>query len=250
MVRRVQHVGRRRRATGHRGHRDARRPADRAEADPRHPKPGHAVQRPRAGPRRRPQRHPAAAPRHRPRRAVRGGPGPARRAGLRPRRPAQPAGRLRPPRRRPRPGGPLRRAVRLLAPGGGGHRCTDDRHGGTGGRRPLPPVHQRGHQRRARRPLAGLDGQPPLRSWDAPDQQRRRRQQLRDAGVQPAEPRLRLRDAGRPRLPRPPGGGRRDPGDPGRGGAHADRRRPVDLRRQRPADRPRRGDGRPEHRDQ
>ena len=67
----------------------------------------------------------------------------------------------------------------------------------------------RGSPRRSSRgvrvgPSRRLDGAPAHRRRHAPDQQRRRRQQLRDARAQPAEPRLRPRHARRRRVPRPP----------------------------------------------
>ncbi|MEZ5248528.1 MAG: hypothetical protein R2713_04690 [Ilumatobacteraceae bacterium] len=55
------------------------------------------------------------------------------------------------------------------------------------------------------RPVAGVDGAPAAGRRDALDQQRGRREQLRDARAQPAQPRLRPRHARRPRLPHPPG---------------------------------------------
>ena len=50
--------------------------------------------------------------------------------------------------------------------------------------------------------VARLDRSPSHGGRDASDQQRRRRQQLRDARAQPAQPRLRPRHAGRRRVPR------------------------------------------------
>ena len=102
-----------------------------------------------------------------------------------------------------------------------------------------------------RRPVGAVDGRAAHRGGDAPDQQRRRRQQLRDARARPAEPRLRPR--------------RRSAGDgfrirTARAGETLttldgvertlDRRRSADLRRRGPTDRHRRDHGRRRHRDQ
>ena len=78
-------------------------------------------------------------------------------------------------------------------------------------------------------PSATVDGRAPARSRDASDQQRRRRQQLRDARRRAAQPSVRPRHLGRSWLPDPPGPGRRDVGDPRRRRATAHRRRPPDL---------------------
>ena len=58
-------------------------------------------------------------------------------------------------------------------------------------------------------PERAVDGCPARRRGPAPDQQRGRRQQLRDARAQPAEPRLRPRHLGRGRDSCPRGRGRR-----------------------------------------
>ena len=87
------------------------------------------------------------------------------------------------------------------------------------------------------RPVGGVDAAPPHRGRDATDQQRRRRQQLRDARAQPAEPRLRPRHARlRPAagVPHPAGGRRGDDDDARRRRADVHRRRSADLRRRRP----------------
>ena len=102
-------------------------------------------------------------------------------------------------------------------------------------------------------PSADVDAAPPHGGRDATDQQRRRRQQLRDARAQPAEPRVRPRHArlrsATAGVPHPAGGRGRDDDDARRQRADVHRRRSLDLRRRRPADRRRRRDGRARHRD-
>ena len=257
VVRRVQHAGRRRRAARHDRHDDARRPDDRAT------------------------RH----PRHRLRRACcarrdelglgddHGGililppDTPARRAVRRRRSASQPdvLFDLDVTRNRPDCWGYVgvardlaaqlgRRAARArrrssTTPARSARRRRRDRR-----RRPLRALHVDRHVGRRRRPVGGVDAAPPHRGRDATDQQRRRRQQLRDARAQPAEPRLRPRHARR----RPAAAGfrirlaaaGRDDDDARRQSCStftADDL--LDLRRRRPADRRRRRDGRARHRD-
>ena len=123
-------------------------------------------------------------------------------------------------------------------------------HGRDRRRRPLRPLHVDRAVRRRRRPVGAVDGRAADGGRHAPDQQRRRRQQLRDARARPAQPRLRPGDARRRRLPHPPRPRRRD--DTTLDGVERtlERRRPADLRRRRPADRHRRDHGRRRHRDQ
>ena len=82
-------------------------------------------------------------------------------------------------------------------------RCATSSHGHrrAGRRRSLCPLHERGTQRHRCHLVARLDRPAPRRCGHATDQQRGRRQQLRDARAQPAQPRLRLRHVGRCRLP-------------------------------------------------
>ena len=98
-------------------------------------------------------------------------------------------------------------------------------------------------------PERAMDGGPAARSRTAPDQQRRRRVQLRDAGTEPAEPRLR---PGHPRRWRDSGTAchrRRAAHDPRRDDAHAHGGGVADLRRPRRTDRVGRDHGRRAHRD-
>ena len=66
-------------------------------------------------------------------------------------------------------------------------------------RRPLRPVHRPPCSPGSRRPVGAVDGGAPDRGRHAPDQQRRRRLQLRDARARPAEPPVRPGDARRRR---------------------------------------------------
>ena len=75
-------------------------------------------------------------------------------------------------------------------------------------RRPLRAVHVDRAVGRGRRAVGAVDGRAPDGGRHAADQQRRRRQQLRDARARPAQPPLRPGDARGPRLPDPPGDGR------------------------------------------
>ena len=72
-------------------------------------------------------------------------------------------------------------------------------------RRPLRPLHVHGDHRRRRSAVGTVDGRPADARRHAPDQQRGRRVELRDARAERAEPRLRPGHAGRRRLPRAPG---------------------------------------------
>ena len=73
---------------------------------------------------------------------------------------------------------------------------------------PVPAVRRPLGERRDRRPVAGPRPDAPARRRPAPDQQRRRRLELRDARARQADPHVRR--GGRPRRPdhRPPGAGR------------------------------------------
>ena len=87
--------------------------------------------------------------------------------------------------------------------------------GGSGRPGSLPQVHRHpdpGNHHRAFSPVA--PGAPD-QGWHAPHQQRRRYHKLRDAGVQPAPPCLRLRQGCRRQDHRPPGKTRRAAGLPG-----------------------------------
>ena len=122
----------------------------------------------------------------------------------------------------------------------------------------LAKRHGRGRGRlpallRPRRSAASRSGPSPAWLADAPralrhppDQQRRRRHQLRAPRPRPAAPRLRPRPAGGPRDRRPPRPRRRAHHDPRRRRARARRRRPGDRRRD-ARRRARRGDGRRQH---
>ena len=70
-------------------------------------------------------------------------------------------------------------------------------------RRPLRPLHVDRPVGRRDRAVGAVDGRAPHGGRDAPDQQRRRRQQLRDARARPAQPRVRPGDARRSRVPHP-----------------------------------------------
>ncbi len=82
--------------------------------------------------------------------------------------------------------------------------------------RPVRPVHLDGDLGRGGRRVRRVDAAPPHRCRYAADQQRRRRQQLRDAGAQPAEPCLRLRHPRRRWVPSATRNRRRTPRDPRR----------------------------------
>ena len=221
-----------------------------SRGDPRHPVRGHAVLGPRAGRRQRPLGDHGAPGDSDGRRAVRRRHRPRRRRRLRPRRDAQPPRLSRAPRRGPRPGGVARPAARRAR--------ADDRG------RPAPSAARRSTSSpatRARRfttvVLSGVrvgseravDGGPTARGRSAPDQQRGRREQLRHARAEPAEPRLRPRHLGWRRLPGSPRRAGGAPHDPRRRRPRAHRSRPADLRRPRCADRAGRDHGRRGHRD-
>ena len=172
---------------------------------------------------------------------------------VRPRHHPQPSRLLGLRRCRPRPRRPPRTRTSGPRPGAGGHRRGAPSGRRDRRRRPLRPLHVDGHVRCRRRPVGRVDAAPPHGGRDATDQQRRRRQQLRDARAQPAEPRVRPRHArlgpAAARVPHPAGGRRGDDDDARRRRADVHRRRSPDLRRRRSADRRRRRDGRARHRD-
>ncbi len=151
----------------------------------------------------------------------------------------------------PGPGRPAGRRLRAAGVDGADRRRGERGRGLGGDRRPgcLRPLPRQGHPRRGDRPLAGLAGQPHHPGGHAPDQQRGRHLQLRDAGARSPEPRLRpgSRHRGAPTGPLRPG--RRDPRHPRRRRADLPARRRPHLRRRRPPDRRRRSDGRRVHRD-
>ena len=68
-----------------------------------------------------------------------------------------------------------------------------------------PAVHHGGAVGRSGGSVTAMDGTTARRSRHAIDQQRGRREQLRDARAQPTQPRLRPRHPRRPRVPHPPG---------------------------------------------
>ena len=76
-------------------------------------------------------------------------------------------------------------------------------HGRDRRRRPLRPLHVDRPVGGGHRAVGAVDGRAAHGGRDAPDQQRRRRQQLRDARARPAQPRVRPGDARRPRIPHP-----------------------------------------------
>ena len=147
---------------------------------------------------------------------------------------------------RPRGRGPLRGA----APRAPGRRARADRRGDAGhrdrGLRGLPALHRTALPRRPHRPVAAVAQGADHGGRDAPDLERRRRDELRDARRREPAARVRLRHArGRPH--------RRPPGAAGRG-VHEPRRQPAEARsrgprhrRRRARDRLRRDHGRPRH---
>ena len=176
------------------------------QADPRHQSRRHAVLGARARPRRRPRRHPHPA-----RRTLRSACRTARRS-------ASSRRRLR-PRRHPQP-------ARLLAATSASPATSPPRSASPfappSAAPPRPTAHRRGRPPSSSSTATGAAGSPARCSaasasgrrptgcragstaaGHAPDQQRRRRHQLRDARAQPAEPRLRPRHARRRRVPGP-----------------------------------------------
>ena len=204
----------------------------------------------RTRPRRRPLRHPCAPRRRAARCAVRRGARACPRCAHRRRRHPQPAGLLGLRRHRPRP----RRQTGCRVPttvvdaGRDGRRAHGD--GRHRRRRPLRSVHLHRHLGYRGHVVGRLDVAAPHRCRDASDQQRRRRQQLRDAGAEPAQPCLRPRHARRRRIPYSPGWRRRTPHHPRRRRPNVHLRRPVHLRRERRSDRCGRDHGWARHRDQ
>ncbi len=183
------------------------------------------------------------------RRAVRRRHRPRRRRRVRPRRDAQPPRLSRAPRCGPRPRGVARPAARRARADDRGGRTRTRRAGRHRRRRFVRPLHHRRAVRGTRGSERAVDGEPTARGRSAPDQQRGRREQLRHARAEPAEPRLRPRHLGRRRLPgslRLVGGA---PHHPRRRGPRAHRSRPAHLRRPRCADRAGRDHGRGGHRD-
>ncbi len=207
LVRGVQLRARRRRAAGLARHGDARRPHDRPARHPRHRLRGHALLGARARPRRRPQRHPRAGRRQPARRALR-----RRALGLR----DDVVLDVDVTRNRPDCWSYIGVARDLAAKLGVAFTPPTPPEPKVVDERPVTTVEivdgdrcgrftSTVHRRRGRRPVGAVDGRAPDRGRHAPDQQRRRRQQLRDARARPAQPRLRPGDAGRRRLPHPPG---------------------------------------------
>jgi hypothetical protein len=194
----------RRRGAG--GRLQRRTPAAQEEAqaiqDPRRGVGRHGLLRARTGPERGARRH------HRPAR---------RRARRRPpaRLPGRPGAGTRPDARH----GALSQRHRRGARGGGAHRRRAapaarrvPRHGRRRGRRlrggahrragTVQPLHRHHDPECRHRPVPALAARPADDGGDAPDQQRGGHHQLRDAGVRPAPPRLRLRHPGGAGAPR------------------------------------------------
>ena len=131
-----------------------------------------------------------------------------------------------------------------------GRRARADRRGDAGhrdrGLRGLPALHRPALPRRPHRPVAAVAQGADHGGRDAPDLERRRRDELRDARRREPAARVRLRHArGRPH--------RRPPGAAGRG-VHEPRREPAEARsrgprhrRRRARDRLRGDHGRPRH---
>ena len=110
--------------------------------------------------------------------------------------------------------------------------------------RAVPAVHRAAVRERHDRPVAGLAEGAPERRRPAPDQQRRRHHQLRDAADRPAAARVRLGPRGRRPPRRPARRRRRDDAHARRRRADAGQRHAADRRRRRP-DLDRRDHGRP-----
>ena len=159
---------------------------------------------------------------------------------------AEPAGL--PERLRRRPRGPRRhgRADRAAAVGRGpGQRRPRRGRAHRGPRlRAVPAVHRAAVRERHDRAVAGLAEGAPERRRPAPDQQRRRHHELRDAADRSAAARVRLGPRGRRPPRRPARRRRRDDAHARRRRADAGQRHAADRRRRRP-DLDRRDHGRP-----
>ena len=117
-------------------------------------------------------------------------------------------------------------------PGSAGRRGR--RRGRRRGPGPVPALHRAAVRGRDDRPVAGVAEGAPVGRGPAPDQQRRRHHQLRDAADGPAAARVRLRPRRGRQADRPPRDRGRDDDDARRHRAHARPERAADRRRGRP----------------